>query len=85
MAKSNLKSQKAKTFNFGLAADFSESDKASEEEDQQIDFYQQPKPDESPKADEPDSDEEMKLHLMNNPVKKVNPFAKMGGGAQKEL
>ena len=62
-AKSNLR-DKGKTFNFGMAADFSESDEEPEEtmqtnlgkNDQRNAIEEEPN----------DSDEEMQIHLRNN-------------------
>ena len=76
MAKSNLR-KKGPQFNFGLAAGFSESNGEEEEKsEQEIDFYNQGKP-------QSDSDEEMNLHLQTAKTK-VNPFANRMQ-AQKEL
>lgn len=89
MAKSNLR-QKDKTFNFGLAADFSDSNEGdgnnsqnAEAPQQIVNFYDNQQPDD-PAADK-NSDEELEYHLMisrKNNEKKKNPFASRIGNQE---
>jgi hypothetical protein len=77
-AKSNLR-DKGKTFNFGLAADFSGSE--DEEEDAgQINFYKNEPKEPSQEEEKNNSDEEMQIHLMNSrKSERVNPFTQRLG------
>ena len=69
MAKSNLR-QKDKTFNFGLAAGFSDSE-GSEPAEKQLDFY--PAADDRDQGQASDNEEEEEMILAAKP--RVNPFA----------
>lgn len=71
-AKSNLR-DKGKTFNFGMAADFSESEE-EQEDAEQINFYKGDAKN-AIEEEKDDSDEEMQIHLRNNRAsERVNPF-----------
>ena len=81
MAKSNLR-QKDKTFNFGLAADFSDS----EEEDcggsspKPVDFYEASQQQTDLPRNQTPSDDEIEIQVSSKP--RVNPFASRKGNQE---
>jgi hypothetical protein len=77
MAKSNLR-LKDKTFNFGLAADYSESDEEQQEQSQQIDFYKTEQPMQNEELG-PDLEEEFQAALDMKKKKRINPLAANSG------
>ena len=81
MAKSNLR-QKDKTFNFGLAADFSDSEQedCSGSNPKPVDFYEgNQQQNEVPRNQTP-SDDEIEIQVSSKP--RVNPFASRKGNQE---